>query len=40
MRLVAVSDGGTVEVELREVEVNPELPENAFAPPRRAEKLP
>jgi len=40
MRLVAVSDGGTVEVELREVEVNPELPGAAFTPPRRAEKLP
>lgn len=40
MRLVAVSDGGTVEVELREVEVNPELPANAFTAPRRAEKLP
>jgi outer membrane lipoprotein-sorting protein len=40
MRLVAVSEGGTVEVELREVEVNPELPAGAFTPPRRAEKLP
>jgi hypothetical protein len=40
MRLVAVSDGGTVEVELREVDVNPELPGAAFTPPRRAEKLP
>jgi len=40
MRMVAVSDGGTVEVELREAEVNPELPAAAFTPPRRAEKLP
>jgi outer membrane lipoprotein-sorting protein len=40
MRMVAVSEGGTVEVELREAEVNPELPDAAFTPPRRAEKLP
>jgi len=40
MRLIALSEGGTVEVELREVEINPELAENAFVPPRRAEKLP
>lgn len=40
MRMVAVSEGGTVEVELREAEVNPELPAAAFTPPRRAEKLP
>lgn len=39
-RLIAVSDGGTVHVELRGVEVNPELPAGAFVPPRRAEKLP
>ena len=39
-RLVAVSEGGTVEVELREVEINPPLPGAAFVPPRRAEKLP
>ena len=39
-RLIAVSDSGTVEVELREVEINPELPAAAFVPPRRAEKLP
>jgi hypothetical protein len=38
--LVAVSGGGTVEIELRNVEINPELTENAFVPPRRAEKLP
>ena len=40
MRMVAVSEGGMVEVELREAEVNPELPAAAFTPPRRAEKLP
>jgi outer membrane lipoprotein-sorting protein len=39
-RLMAVSESGTVEVNLSEVEVNPELPANAFVPPRRAEKLP
>jgi len=39
-RLVAVSDGGTVEIVLNEVEVNPELPPRAFVPPSRAEKLP
>jgi outer membrane lipoprotein-sorting protein len=40
MRLTAVSEGGTVVVELRDVEVNPELPTGAFTPPRRAERLP
>jgi outer membrane lipoprotein-sorting protein len=39
-RLVADSDAGKVEIELREVEVNPELPPGAFVAPRRAEKLP
>ena len=39
-RMVAVSDGGTVEVALREVDVNPELSDAAFTPPRRAERLP
>jgi outer membrane lipoprotein-sorting protein len=39
-KLVAISDGGTVEIELREVEINPELEAAAFVPPRRAEKLP
>lgn len=40
MRLLATSDTGTVEVALREVEINPELPPGAFTAPRRAEKLP
>jgi outer membrane lipoprotein-sorting protein len=39
-KLVATSDGGTVEVDLRQVDVNPELPPAAFTPPRRAERLP
>ncbi|HEY7117023.1 MAG TPA: hypothetical protein VH475_10575 [Tepidisphaeraceae bacterium] len=39
-KLEAVSEGGTVEIELRDVEVNPDLPATAFLPPRRAEKLP
>ena len=39
-RLTALSENGTVEIELRDVQVNPELPTNAFIPPRRAEKLP
>ena len=40
MRLTAVSESGTVRVEMREVEINPELPPGAFVPPRRAERLP
>jgi outer membrane lipoprotein-sorting protein len=40
MRLAAVSESGTVKVEMRDVEINPELPPGAFVPPRRAEKLP
>lgn len=39
-KLTAVSDSGTVEIELRDVEINPELEPAAFVPPRRAEKLP
>jgi outer membrane lipoprotein-sorting protein len=39
-KLTAVSDSGTVEIELHDVEVNPELPAQAFVAPRRAEKLP
>ena len=39
-RLIAQSEGGSVEVELRDVEVNPDLPPGAFVPPRRAERLP
>jgi hypothetical protein len=38
--LVAKSDGGTVDIALRKVDVNPDLPAAAFTPPRRAEKLP
>jgi outer membrane lipoprotein-sorting protein len=38
--LVARSEGGTVDIELRQVDVNPDLPAVAFTPPRRAEKLP
>ena len=39
-RLVVDSASGKVEIELRDVEVNPELPPGAFVAPRRAEKLP
>ena len=39
-KLVATSAGGVVEVELRQVDVNPDLPPTAFTPPRRAERLP
>jgi outer membrane lipoprotein-sorting protein len=39
-RLRAESEAGTVVVELSDVEINPELGDAAFTPPRRAEKLP
>jgi outer membrane lipoprotein-sorting protein len=39
-RMVARSEDGTIAVSLREVEVNGELAEGAFVPPKRAEKLP
>jgi outer membrane lipoprotein-sorting protein len=39
-KLAAISESGTVEIELRDVEINPELEAAAFVPPRRAEKLP
>jgi hypothetical protein len=39
-RLTAVSDSGTVEIELHDIQINPELPASAFIPPHRAEKLP
>lgn len=39
-RLIAISEGGTVEVDLHDVQINPDLPKTAFIPPRRAEKLP
>src|SRR4051794_24933608 len=39
-RYLATSDDGRIVIVLREVELNSELAENAFVPPRRAEKLP
>jgi hypothetical protein len=39
-RYLAVSDEGKIAIALREVELNTDLAENAFVPPRRAEKLP
>jgi outer membrane lipoprotein-sorting protein len=39
-KLVARGDMGTVTIEQRNVEINAELAENAFTPPRRAEKQP
>ena len=39
-KLTAVSESGAVEIELRDVEINPELEAAAFVAPRRAEKLP
>lgn len=38
-RLVASSGNGDIELELREVELNAPLPEHAFDPPPRAEKV-
>jgi hypothetical protein len=38
-RLIATSETGAVQVDLRDVELNGEIPAGAFAPPRRAEKL-
>jgi outer membrane lipoprotein-sorting protein len=40
MRLVADSDQGTIEIELRRVDINDPVPPGAFQPPRRAERLP
>lgn len=40
MRITAKSEGGTVDIRTRDVEVNAELPEAAFRPPSRAVKLP
>jgi hypothetical protein len=34
-RIVALSSSGRIEVELREVDLNADLPAGAFAPPRR-----
>lgn len=39
-RLTAVSDSGTIVLNLRSVDVNGEIGPDAFKPPRRAEKLP
>jgi hypothetical protein len=36
---VATSGNGDIELELREVELNALLPEHAFDPPPRAEKV-
>jgi hypothetical protein len=40
MRITAVSSSGRVVVRLDDVQLNQELPDTAFKPPRRAEKLP
>jgi outer membrane lipoprotein-sorting protein len=39
-RLIARSDTGTIDVELRDIELNTALPPGAFHPPRGAEKAP
>jgi hypothetical protein len=39
-KLTAESEQGTIVVEMREVEINGELPDRAFVPPPRAEKRP
>jgi outer membrane lipoprotein-sorting protein len=39
-RVVAISDRGEIDIDLKEIEINGETPEQAFKPPRRAEKLP
>jgi outer membrane lipoprotein-sorting protein len=38
-RIVAVSDSGRVQVDLRNIEINTDLAPAAFKPPKRAEKL-
>jgi len=40
LRLEAISDRGKVLIELHDVEINGEIPADAFRPPARAEKLP
>jgi outer membrane lipoprotein-sorting protein len=40
MKIVAESEGGTIQLDTRDVEVNGELPAATFRPPSRAEKLP
>jgi outer membrane lipoprotein-sorting protein len=39
-QIIAISEAGTVVVDLNDVELNTELPPLAFKPPRSAEKLP
>jgi outer membrane lipoprotein-sorting protein len=39
-RVVAISDRGEIDIDLKDIEINGEIPEQAFKPPRRAEKLP
>ena len=39
-RYLATSDEGRIIIVLREIELNSDLAENAFVPPRRAEQLP
>jgi hypothetical protein len=39
-RMVAESEQGIIEIRMQEIELNIELPEAAFVPPARAEKLP
>jgi outer membrane lipoprotein-sorting protein len=39
-RVVAISDRGEIDIDLKSIEINGEIPEQAFKPPRRAEKLP
>jgi hypothetical protein len=39
-RMLATSESGRIEVELRDVELNGELPPEAFVPPHGAEKMP
>jgi outer membrane lipoprotein-sorting protein len=38
-RLTAVSENGTINLQLHDVELNTELPPAAFTPPRRAQKM-
>jgi hypothetical protein len=38
--VLAVSERGQITIDLKEIEINGEIPEQAFRPPRRAEKLP
>jgi hypothetical protein len=40
MRLTAKSEGGTIAIDLKDPELNGDIPPNAFIPPKRAEKIP